>query len=85
MQKKDYTPNWQNKWKQIRNAAGFAGQWIQDVLRHTYATYHVKHYKNMPLLQLNMGHRDQSLLRARYVNMQGISAAEAKAFFTAAA
>ncbi len=75
-------PNWQNKWKRIRDAAGFAGQWVQDVLRHTYASYHAKHYKNMPLLQLNMGHRDQSLLRARYVNMQGLSASEAKHFFS---
>ena len=31
--------------------------------------------------QLNMGHRDQSLLRSRYVNMHGISRAEAKSFF----
>ncbi len=74
-------PNWLKKWKKIRAKAGFAAHWVQDILRHTYATYHAKHYRNMPLLQLNMGHRDQSLLRARYINMQGISQQEAKAFF----
>ncbi len=78
-------PNWQNKWKQIRNAAGFAGQWVQDVLRHTYASYHAKCFKDLPLLQVNMGHRDQSLLRARYINMQGITTSEAQHFFSCAA
>lgn len=73
--------NWRHKWKGIRDAAGFKGQWVQDVLRHTYASYHAKRFKNMPLLQLNMGHRDQSLLRARYVNMQGISRDDALRFF----
>lgn len=74
--------DWLKKWKSIRDSAGFKGQWVQDVLRHTYASYHAKRYKNMPLLQLNMGHRDQSLLRARYVNMQGISRQEAERFFS---
>lgn len=74
-------PNWREKWRQIRHYAGFSSCWVQDILRHTYASYHVKCYKNMPLLQLNMGHRDQSLLRARYVNMQGISRNDAKQFF----
>lgn len=73
--------NWRNKWKSIRDAAGFKGRWVQDVLRHTYASYHAKRYKNMPLLQLNMGHRDHSLLRARYVNMQGINRKDAERFF----
>ncbi len=75
-------PNWRKKWQRIRQQAGFATHWVQDILRHTYATYHAKRYKNMPLLQLNMGHRDQSLLLARYVNMHGISRQEAEQFFS---
>lgn len=73
--------NWSRKWKQIRDAAGFKKCWVADVLRHTYASYHAKRYKNLPLLQLNMGHRDQSLLRSRYINMQDITQADAVGFF----
>ncbi len=73
--------DWLQKWRQIRDTAGFAGRWVQDVLRHTFASYHAKHYKDMNLLQWNMGHRDQSLLRARYVNMQGISRSDAARYF----
>ncbi len=75
-------PDWQPRWRKIRNAAGFAGRWVQDVLRHTFASYHAKHYKNMALLQWNMGHRDQNLLRSRYVNLQGITQVAAKVFFS---
>ena len=74
-------PNWQRRWRKIRNNSGFRGRWVQDVLRHTYASFHAKNYADLPRLQLNMGHRDQSLLHSRYINMHGISRAEAKSFF----
>ena len=73
--------DWQRRWRKIRDNSGFRGRWVQDVLRHTYASFHAKYYANLPRLQLNMGHRDLSLLRSRYVNMHGISRAEAKSFF----
>ena len=73
--------NWQTKWQKIRNNAGFKGSWVQDVLRHTYASYHAKCFRDLPRLQVNMGHRDINLLRSRYVNMSEISANNAKKFF----
>lgn len=73
--------NFSRKWKTIRDSSGFKGIWVQDVLRHTYASHHAKRFKDLPRLQLNMGHRDQSLLRSRYVNMSGITTADARAFF----
>ncbi len=73
--------NWQTKWRTIRNQSGFKERWIQDVLRHTYASYHAKHYRDLSRLQLNMGHRDQYLLRSRYVNMHGITQHDAHFFF----
>lgn len=73
--------DWQRRWRKIRDNSGFRGRWVQDVLRHTYASFHVKNYADLPRLQLNMGHRDLSLLRSRYVNMHGISRIEAKSFF----
>ena len=73
--------DWQCRWRKIRDNSGFRGRWIQDILRHTYASFHAKRYADLPRLQLNMGHRDQSLLRSRYVNMRGISRVEARCFF----
>ena len=73
--------DWQRRWRKIRDYSGFRGHWVQDVLRHTYASFHAKNYADLPRLQLNMGHRDLSLLLSRYINMRGISRAEAKSFF----
>ena len=73
--------DWQRRWRKIRDNSGFKGLWVQDVLRHTYASYFTKRYSDLPRLQLNMGHRDLSLLRSRYINMQNISKADAKEFF----
>ncbi len=73
--------NWLRRWRKIRDDSGFRGRWVQDVLRHTYASFHAKYYADLPRLQLNMGHRDLSLLRSRYVNMRGITKSDAKSFF----
>ena len=37
------------------------------VCRHSFATYHAVLFRNLPELQLEMGHRDTSLLRSRYM------------------
>ena len=74
-------PDWPRRWKRIRDGAGFGNAWVQDVLRHTYASYHAKRFRDLPRLQADMGHRDLSLLRSRYVNMRGISSSDASAFF----
>lgn len=58
--------NWCNKWKALRRAAGF-NNWQADVCRHTFASYHAQRFRNLPQLQLEMGHRSCSLLRSRYV------------------
>lgn len=75
--------NWTFRWRKIRDRSGFRGQWVQDVLRHTYASFYAKHFADLARLQLNMGHRDVSLLRSRYVNMRGITRHAAEKFFRA--
>lgn len=55
--------------------------WVPDCLRHTYASYHAKHFKDYNLLQMEMGHRSSSLLRTRYLNMKGISPQTATRFW----
>lgn len=73
-------PNWRCRWQNLRRAAGFSA-WVPDVLRHTFASYHIKHHRDMAALQLSMGHRDQRLLMSRYINLRGISRRAAAAFW----
>lgn len=58
--------NWKRRWQTLRRAAGFR-HWVPDVCRHSFATYHAAMFRNLPELQLEMGHRDTSLLRSRYM------------------
>ncbi len=64
-------PQWPRHWRALRKQAGFA-TWQPDVLRHTFASYHLRHFKDYTALQYETGHRDSSLLRTRYVNMRGV-------------
>lgn len=70
--------NWQKRWRDLRRAAGFT-RWTPDVCRHSFASYHAAHFRNLPELQLEMGHRDLSLLRSRY--MAPASRKEARVFW----
>lgn len=57
--------NWQTRWRALRLAAGFS-RWRADVCRHTFASYHIGYFRNLQELQLELGHRDASLIRSRY-------------------
>ena len=72
--------NWNRLWKRLRNRAGLKN-WQQDALRHTFASLHLKFFHNLPRLQEEMGHRDCSLLRTRYLNLRNVSASAARRFF----
>lgn len=79
-------PNWPLRWRLLRKSAGWGssgrfGVWRPDVLRHTYASYHAKWFRDFSLLQLEMGHRSSTLLRARYLNMEGITREKAGQFW----
>lgn len=62
-------------------SGGRFGAWRPDVLRHTYASFHAKWFRDFPLLQMEMGHRSSALLRARYLNMEGVSRERAALFW----
>ncbi len=66
--------------RRFRRHAGFR-RWVPDVLRHTFATYHAVHFQNLPALQLEMGHRDITMLRSRYINAAYISRSVADKFW----
>ena len=72
--------NWQRRWRALRQAAGFT-HWVPDVCRHTFASYHAAYFRNLPELQLEMGHRDCELLRTRYMSPMLIN--EARRFWQA--
>lgn len=77
-------PNWEKKWREVRRQSGILRKrgWVQDVLRHTYASYHLAHFGNHALLQKEMGHASPSLLLTRYLNMDGITPATGAMFWT---
>lgn len=58
--------DWHRRWKKLRSAAGFS-HWVADACRHTFASYHAAHFKNLSVLQLEMGHCNLDLLRNRYM------------------
>ncbi|MCH5284945.1 MAG: tyrosine-type recombinase/integrase [Akkermansiaceae bacterium] len=72
--------NWNRLWRKLRKRAGLHN-WQRDVLRHTFASYHLKCFHNLPQLQEEMGHRDCNLLRTRYLNVRHVSSATARRFF----
>lgn len=41
-------------------------EWSQDVLRHTYASHHIAHFKDPIRLALEMGHSNQTMIHKHY-------------------
>ncbi|MBR5331327.1 MAG: tyrosine-type recombinase/integrase, partial [Akkermansia sp.] len=51
--------NWLHHWRELRRTAGWdspARHWPQDALRHTFASYHLSHFRSFAELQLEIGH-----------------------------
>lgn len=71
--------SWERRWRELRRAAGFDRRWRADVCRHSFASYHAAHFRDMGALQCEMGHRSQQLLRTRYVSP--VSQREAKGYW----
>ena len=67
-------PNWLSHWRQLRCLAGWGREkpWPQDALRHTFASYHLSYFRSYAELQVEIGHRDATLLRTRYVDQRGV-------------
>ena len=73
--------NWTRLWKRLRQQAGIKC-WQRDVMRHTFASLHLKRFHNLIQLQEEMGHRDCNLLRTRYLNVRHVSSSTARRFFS---
>lgn len=74
-------PNWKKRWRLIHRDSGFRS-WVPDVLRHTFATYHAVHFRNLENLQYEMGHRSLQLLRCRYLATGDVTSREAREFWS---
>ncbi len=74
-------PQWHKRWQALRQAAGFGSRWVPDVLRHTFASYHALTHRNLPALQLQLGHRDARLLMTRYLNLPALRRADSSRFW----
>ncbi len=73
-------PQWLHHWRAVRRRAGWnrlTRPWSQDICRHSYASYHAAHFRNLHELQLQMGHRSTELLRTRYLNLPGATSTTA--------
>ena len=72
-------PQWLHHWRQVRSRAGWSRlthPWQPDICRHTFASYHAAHFRDLPALQLEMGHRSSDLLRTRYLNLPQVQQAK---------
>ncbi len=76
-QEKICPANWMKHWRDLRRAAGWGNgkRWNPDALRHTFASYHLSYFRSYAELQCEIGHRDATLLRTRYVDQRGVYAA----------
>lgn len=64
--------SWIRRWRELRRDAGFE-EWDADILRHTFASYHLKYFRNLNELQIDMGHGSTDLLRTRYISMDNVT------------
>lgn len=55
------------------------GEWIHDVLRHTFASMHYAHHQNESALQTQMGHESADMLHTHYRGL--VKRSEAAAFW----
>ena len=59
--------------RKLRALHKLCKDWQPDILRHSYASYSLKAGMPLETLQANMGHSTLALLRARYLNMSGLT------------
>lgn len=56
--------NFRKRFEAVREKAGIT--WGHDILRHSYASYHLAYFEDAAALQLQMGHTDTSMIFGNY-------------------
>lgn len=72
-------PNLRKLMQKSRELANFA-EWPSNALRHSFASYHLAHFKDAAALALEMGHTNQQMIFDHY--RQVVRPAEAVRFWT---
>lgn len=70
-------PKYSLKNQTLYHAKAGLKKWPEDCLRHSFASYSIKSGTPLHDVQLDMGHVGLQLLRSRYLNMRGLTAAGA--------
>ena len=75
--KGNVTPSncFRESFEQAREAAGIA-EWPDNALRHSFASYHLAHFKNAASTALELGHHDSRITFAHYRELVKPKAAE---------
>ena len=69
-----------NKQKRFEKAVKAAGiSWSHDIMRHSYASYHLAHFCSADKTALEMGHRDTQMLFRHYREL--VTKEEAQAYW----
>lgn len=58
--------NFTRKWRRLRQVCKVMHLWTRSIVRHTFATMHMAHFKDEKLLQVLLGHEDAKLIYAHY-------------------
>ena len=64
--RKIVAPNWTKKNTAFRSAAGFSGTQDQDILRHSFASYHLAYYNDENRTTASLGHGSSKMLFKHY-------------------
>jgi len=56
--------NFDRRWRRLRRLAGV--RWGHDIIRHSFASYHLAHFRNPGRTALELGHADQEMLFRHY-------------------
>jgi len=57
--------NFRNQFEEARASSGIA-EWESNALRHSFASYHLAHFKDAAAIALEMGHTDSGMIFERY-------------------
>lgn len=72
--------NFRDRRKAVYTAAGV--KWSEDIMRHTFASYHCRMYRQPERLKLEMGHAENSRTLFNHYRSGKVTLADARAFWS---
>ena len=72
--------NWYRNWKTLRDNAGLGEDWVEDMTRHSFASYSFGLHRDPDRLRRELGHVDQRMLN-HYLQVSSAVNRNAKKYF----